>query len=70
MLKSFRISCVNYDFLNNSSLCTAGLQAIETLVNEKGQLLAPCLTRWLSTELSVTRLKSCYVAVVATRRAI
>ena len=41
-----------------------GLQAIQSLVNEKGRLLAPCSTRWLSTERSVIRLKSCFVSVV------
>ncbi len=41
----------------------AGLQAIQNLVQEKGRLLAPCSTRWLSTERSVTRLKGCFVSV-------
>ena len=38
-------------------------QAVEKLVQEKGKLLAPCSTRWLSTERSVNRLKSCFISV-------
>ncbi len=37
----------------------AGLLAVQNFVQEKGRLLAPCSTRWLSTERSVTRLKGC-----------
>ena len=43
---------------------TAGLEVIESLINESGKLLAPCSTRWLSTEWSVNRLKKCFVSVV------
>ena len=42
----------------------SGLLAIQNLVQEKGWLLAPCSTRWLSTERSVTRLKGSFVSVV------
>lgn len=53
-----------FDFFDNSSVRIAGLQAIQTLLKEKGRLLAPCSTRWLSTERSVNRLKSCFSSVV------
>ena len=39
-----------FDYFDNSAVRSAGLQAIQTLVQEKGKLLAPCSTRWLSTE--------------------
>ena len=39
-----------FDYFANSAVRSAGLQAIQTLVEEKGKLLAPCSTRWLSTE--------------------
>ena len=53
-----------YDFFENSTVRTAGLEAIQTLISESGKLLAPCATRWLSTERSVNRLRKCYVSVV------
>ena len=53
-----------FDFFDNSSVRMAGLEAVQCLIEEKGRLLAPCTTRWLSTERSVTRLKSCYTSVV------
>ena len=53
-----------FDYYDNSSVRTAGLQAIQLLTEEKGRLLPNCTTRWLSTERSVTRLKSCYTSVV------
>ena len=55
-----------FDYFDNSAVRTAGLQAIQTLVQEKGKLLAPCSTRWLSTERSVNRLKACFTSVVLT----
>ena len=53
-----------YDYFDKSSVRMAGLLAIQNLVQEKGRLLAPCSTRWLSTERSVTRLKGSFVSVV------
>ena len=53
-----------FDYFDNSAVRSAGLQAIQALVQEKGKLLAPCSTRWLSTERSVNRLKACFVSVV------
>ncbi len=53
-----------FDFFDNSAVRTAGLEAIQTLTDGDGKLLAPCSTRWLSTERSVNRLKKCYVPVV------
>lgn len=53
-----------YDFFDNSAVRTAGLEAVQTLINESGKLLAPCSTRWLSTERSVNRLRKCFISVV------
>lgn len=53
-----------FDFYDNSAVRMAGLQAIQNLVKEKGKLLAPCTTRWLSIERSVHRLKTCFISVV------
>ena len=53
-----------YDFFDNSTVRTAGLEAIQTLISESGKPLAPCATRWLSTERSVNRLRKCYISVV------
>ena len=53
-----------FDYFDKSSVRMAGLQAIQNLVQEKGRLLAPCSTRWLSTEQSVTRLKGCFISVI------
>lgn len=50
-----------YDFFDNSAVRTAGLEAVQALINESGKLLAPCSTRWLS---SVNRLKKCFISVV------
>ena len=41
----------------NSAVQTAGLEAVQTIINESGKLLAPCSTRWLSTERSVKQAK-------------
>lgn len=49
-----------FDYYDNSSVRSAGLQAIQLLTQEKGRLLPNSTTRWLSTERSVMRLKSCY----------
>ena len=51
-------------FFDNSTVRTAGLEAIQTLISESGKLLAPCATRWLSTERSVNGLRKCYISVV------
>ena len=53
-----------YDYFDNSAVRTAGLEAVQTLISESGKLLAPCSTRWLSTEKSVNRLKKCFISVV------
>ena len=53
-----------YDFFDNSAVRTAGLEAVQTLISESGKLLAPCSTRWLSTERSVNRLRKCFISVV------
>ena len=53
-----------FDYFDNSSVRMAGMEAVQCLIEEKGRLLASCTARWLSTERSVTRLKSCYVSVV------
>ena len=53
-----------FDFFDNSAVRMAGLEAMQSLLQEKGRLLANCTTRRLSTERSVTRLKTCYISVV------
>ena len=53
-----------FDFYDNSAVQMAGLQAIQTLLQEKGRLIAPSATRWLSVDRSVNRLKSCFSSVV------
>lgn len=53
-----------FDFFDNSAVRMAGFQAIQNLIDERGKLLAPCSTRWLSVERSVNRLKECFVSVV------
>ena len=56
-----------FDYYDNSSVRSAGLQAIQLLTQEKGHLLPNCTTRWLSTERSVMRLKSCYLTELTKR---
>ena len=47
-----------FDFYANSAVCTAGLEAIQSFIQEKqGKILEPCSTRWLSIERSVHRIK-------------
>ena len=53
-----------FDFFENSAVRMAGLQDIQTLIQEKGRLLATCTTRWLTTERSVMCLKTCLTSVV------
>lgn len=55
-----------YDFFDNSAVRTAGPEAVQTLIKESGKSLAPCSTRWLSTERSVNRLRKCFISVVLT----
>ena len=57
-----------FDFYENNAVRMAGLQAIQTFIQEKGRLLATCTTRWLSTERSVMRLKTCISSVVLSQR--
>ena len=52
-----------FDFFDNSAVRTAGLEAIQALLHEKGKMVAPCATRWLSIERSVSRLKACFASV-------
>ena len=51
-------------FFNNSSVRTAGLKAIHRLLEQKGSLVAPCTTRWLSIEQSVNKLRACFASVI------
>ena len=53
-----------YDFFDDSSVRTAGLKAIECLLQQKGSLVAQCTTRWLSIEQSVNKLRACFTSVV------
>lgn len=48
-----------FDFFDNISVRTAGLKAIQCLLQQKGSLVAPCMTRWLSIEQSVSKLRDC-----------
>lgn len=46
-----KFSCILhqlYAFFQNSGMRSAGLEAVQKLINESGKLLAPCSTRWLS----------------------
>ena len=54
-----------FDFYANSAVCTAGLEEVQSLLQEKHiKILEPCVTRWLSIEHSVHRIKDCYVSIV------
>ena len=53
-----------FDFFDNSAVRTAGLQAVQSLLREKGRLIAPCETRWLSVDRSVNRLKDSFASIV------
>ena len=53
-----------FDFLDNSCVRTAGLKAIQCLLQQKGSVVAPCTTRWLSIEQSVSRLRDCFASVI------
>ena len=56
------------DFFNNRAVRTAGLEAVQALINKSDKLIAPCSTRWLSVDGSVNRLKSCLKSVVSLQR--
>ena len=59
------IICQLFDFYANSAVRTAGLEAIQSFIQEKQtKLLEPCSTRWLSIECSVQRIKECFISVV------
>ena len=45
-------------------MCSAGLQTIQSLEQDKGKLLAVFSTRRLNTEKSVQTIKACCVSVV------
>ena len=54
-----------FDFYANSAVRTAGLEEVQSLLQEKHiKILEPCVTRWLSIECSVHRIKDCYVSIV------
>ena len=53
-----------FAFFDNSCVRTAGLKAIQCLLQQKGSLVAPCTTRWLSIEQSVSRLRDCFASVI------
>ena len=53
-----------FDFFDNSAVRTAGLKAVQSLLKEKGALVAPSSTRWLSVDKSVLHLKSSRVSVI------
>ncbi|XP_065835790.1 zinc finger protein 862-like [Oscarella lobularis] len=53
-----------FDFFDNSAVRTAALSAMECLLKEKGKLVAPFSTRWLSVDKSVAHIKSCFASVV------
>ena len=54
-----------FDFYANSAVRTAGLEEVQSLLQEKHiKILEPCVTRWLSIERSVHRIKDCYVSIV------
>lgn len=54
-----------YDFFDNSSVRTAGLGAVQELLNDsKLKLLQPSSTRWLSVGNAVGRLKDKFASVV------
>ena len=47
---------------DNSSVQT--LKAIQCLLEQKGGLVAPCTTKWLSIEQSVNKLRACFTSVI------
>ena len=49
-----------YGIVPRSGVCIA----IQCLLQQKGSLVAPCTTRWLSVEQSVSRLRDCFASVV------
>ncbi|XP_006813061.1 zinc finger protein 862-like [Saccoglossus kowalevskii] len=54
-----------YDYFDNSAVRSAGLSAIQTTLREQElKLLQPSSTRWLSVDLSVTRLKNIFASVL------
>ena len=53
------------DFYANSAVRTAGLEAIQSFIQEKQtKLQEPCSTRWLSIKCNVQRIKKCFISVV------
>ena len=64
-VKKFNIIiCQIFDFFDNSCVRTAGLRAVQSLLQEKGKLTAPSTTRWLSHDKCVQKLKSSFTFVV------
>ena len=52
------------DFVDNSTVRSAGLIAVQKLLQEKGKLVAPSTTKWLSVERCANKLKSCFSFIV------
>ena len=53
-----------FDFFGNGSVETAGLKAIQSLLQQKGSLVAPCVMRWLNNEQSVNKLRACFASIL------
>lgn len=53
-----------FDFFDNSAVRMAGLDAIKSLLQQKGRLEAPSSTRWLSVERCVNKLMACFASIV------
>ena len=53
-----------FDFIDNSAVHIAGLDAMRDLLQEGGKLQPPFSTQWLSVERCVNRLKVCFASVV------
>ncbi|XP_006822442.1 zinc finger protein 862-like [Saccoglossus kowalevskii] len=54
-----------YDYYDNSAVRMAGLHAVQTALGEKVlKPIQPSSTRWLSIEMSTTRLKESYVSIL------
>ena len=59
------IICQLFDFHANSAVRTAGLEGMQSFIQEKQtKLLESCSTRWLSIERSVQIIKECFISVV------
>ncbi|XP_065831995.1 zinc finger protein 862-like [Oscarella lobularis] len=52
-----------FDYYDNSAVRSAGLEAIRKLLQEKGKLVAPSQTRWLSVEKCASQIKSAFTSL-------